>query len=50
MELIKTVSTTETILKLCRQVQAAVKLFCESPSHSEQEHTGVFSSYAIRRV
>ena len=50
MELIKTVSTTETILKLCRRVQAAAKPFCESLSHSEQERIGVFSSCVIRRV
>jgi hypothetical protein len=43
-------STTETILKLCRPVQSAVKPFCENLFHSERGRIGVFSSCAIRRV
>ena len=46
----KSASTTETILKLCRRLQSAVKLFCENLFHNEQGRIGVFSSCVIRRV
>ena len=47
---LKTVSTTETILKFFRPVPAAAKPFFEIPFHNGRERIGVFSGGATRRV